>query len=523
MHHMLEDMAVGNLARGRYRAAQRHIVALLLTASLAVLASCAGGSEARRPNFVVIFIDDLGYGDIGPFGSETNDTPNLDRMAAEGMRLTSFYVAAPVCTPSRAALMTGSYPRRVGLATGPEMGVLYPGDAWGLHEDEVTIAEVLREQGYATGCFGKWHLGDQPEFLPTQHGFDTYLGIPYSNDMWPFHRRAQQGGLYNFPPLPLVRDTEIIGEVSDMRAQADLCRLFTDEAVNFIRDHQAEPFFVYLPHAFIHHPRAARESFMESAGEARESIDWTAITSSSPWHCDAHGDCAPGSASADAWSDLTVRRTRAQIEEVDWSVGRILDTLRELGLAEETLVVFTSDNGGSRGSSNAPLRGRKGTTWEGGMREPTVAWWPGTVPESSVSAEIVTSMDLLPTFANLGGGEPPQDRILDGRDVSDILLGRPGAKSPHNAFYYYWQHELRAVRSGRWKLIRDSGELYDLEEDIGETRDVATDNPEVVARLRELIEVAAADLGVDRQACPNCRPEGSIENPRTLLPRPSRD
>lgn len=520
---MLEDMAMSNLAHVRYRTVPRHFTAWIVAVSLLTLASCAGASEVRRPNFVVIFIDDLGYGDIGPFGSETNDTPNLDRMAAEGMKLTSFYVAASVCTPSRAALLTGSYPRRVGLATGPSMGVLYPGDAWGLHEDEVTIAEVLQGQGYATGCFGKWHLGDQPEFLPTEHGFDTYFGIPYSNDMWPFHPRAQQGGIYDFPPLPLVRDAAVVGEVSDMRAQADLCKLFTDEAVGFIRKHRDEPFFVYLPHAFIHHPRAARESFMESAGEDREAVDWTAVTASSPWHCDSNGDCAPGSASADAWNDLTVRRTRAQIEEVDWSVGMILDTVRELGIAEETLVVFTSDNGGSRGSVNAPLRGRKGTTWEGGMREPTVAWWPGTVPGGSVSDEIATTMDLLPTFAKLSGGEAPQDRILDGRDVSDILLGRPDAKSPHDAFYYYWQRDLRAVRSGRWKLIRESGELYDLEEDIGETKDIATDNPEVVARLRELLEVAAADLGVDKQACPNCRPVGSVEEPRTLLPRPSTD
>ena len=500
-------------------------VAILAAACAFLMASLAGCGTAveRPPNFIVVFIDDLGYGDIGPFGSETNRTPHLDRMAAEGMKLTSFYVAAPVCTPSRAALLTGSYPRRVGLATGPRMGVLYPGDEWGLHEDEVTIAEVLQEQGYATGCFGKWHLGDQPEFLPTQHGFETYVGIPYSNDMWPFHIRAQQGGIYNFPPLPLMRDSEVIGEVSDMRAQADLCKLFTDEAVDFIRKHQAEPFFVYLPHAFIHHPRAARESFMESAGEDRESIDWTAITASSPWHCDSNGDCSPGSASADAWSDLTVSRTRAQIEEVDWSVGTILDIVRELGLAEETLVVFTSDNGGSRGSVNDPLRGRKGTTWEGGMREPTVVWWPGSVPGGSVSDEIVTSMDLLPTFAVLSGGEIPQDRILDGRDVSDILLGRPGAKSPHDAFYYYWQHDLRAVRSGPWKLIRESGELFNLEEDVGETWDVAKDNPEVVARLKELLEVAAADLGVDKEACPNCRPVGSVEEPQTLLPRLSRD
>ena len=493
-------------------------IAGLALASL-VLGGCIGDSERDKPNFVVIFIDDLGYGDIGPFGSEINSTPHLDRMASEGMKLTSFYSAAPVCTPSRAALMTGSYPKRVGLATGPEMGVLFPGEPWGLNTDEVTIAELLRDQGYATGCFGKWHLGDQPAFLPNMHGFDEYFGIPYSNDMWPLHPGFTDEGPFHFPPLPLMRDEAVIGEVKDMREQAQLCRMFTDETVKFIRRHRDRPFFAYLPHAFVHHPRAATEPFMASAGESADSIDWTAITrGSEPWHCGPEGSCGPGSMSKDEWDALVRRRTQAQIEEVDWSVGRILDALRDLGIAENTLVVFTSDNGGATGCVNAPLRGGKGSTWEGGMREPTLVWWPGFVPAMSVTDEVATTMDLLPTFAKLSGAALPSDRILDGRDISSLLLGREGAKSPHEAFYYYREQELQAVRSGKWKLFRNNGALYDLQQDIGETVDVSQSHPQVVSRLRRLLDEAAADLGDSSASCPRCRPVGAVDNPDTLLP-----
>lgn len=485
---------------------------------------CADREGPVRPNFVVIFIDDLGYGDIGPFGSTANSTPNLDRMAAEGMTLTSFYSASSVCTPSRAALMTGSYPKRVGLAVGPEMGVLFTEEPWGLNPDEVTIAEVLQDQGYATGCFGKWHLGDQPNFLPTEHGFDEYFGIPYSNDMWALHRRFAEGGPFDFPPLPLMRGTDVIEEVRDMRGQADLCRRFTEEAVRFMRRNESRPFFAYVPHAFIHHPRAASEPFMAQAGEHGDSIDWTAVTPGpGPWHCDEAGECGPGSMSQHEWDELIRRRTKAQIEEVDWSVGSILDTLRDLGIAQNTLVIFTSDNGGSSGSLNEPLRGHKGTTWEGGMREPTLAWWPGTVPPGSVSDKLATTMDLLPTFAAIGGGELPSDRILDGRNISHILLDEPGARSPHAAFYYYYQEQLQAVRAGKWKLFNQSGELYDLDSDIGETQDVSEFHPDIVQRLRKHFESAAADLGDGPGSCPRCRPVGVVENATALLPRPGND
>ena len=506
----------------RTRAFSRHKfcpVTACLSVLMLVLGGCDSGRQRSTPNFVVVFVDDLGYGDIGPFGSRINSTPHLDRMAAEGMKLTSFYSASPVCTPSRAALMTGSYPKRVGLATGPEMGVLFTGEPWGLNPDEVTIAEILREQGYATGCFGKWHLGDQPAFLPTEHGFDEYFGIPYSNDMWPLHPGFTNEGPFHFPPLPLMRGADVIGEVRDMRDQAELCRKFTEETVSFIRRNRDRPFFAFLPHAFVHHPRAASEPFMESAGEPASSVDWTAITRGSvPWHCGTDGECGPGTMDKEAWDLLVRRRTQAQIEEVDWSVGEILDVLQELGLAEDTLVIFTSDNGGATGCVNAPLRAGKGTTWEGGMREPTLAWWPGSVPAGSACDEVATMMDLLPTFTNLSGGNLPSDRILDGRDISPLLLANEGAKSPHQAFYYYRQHDLEAVRAGQWKLFRASGELYNLQQDIGETQDVSQSHPDVVERLTGYFDEMARDLGDSAESCPRCRAVGKVEDPTTLLP-----
>ena len=489
-------VSITNNSGGRIVRFRKMLGGLLLAAG--VMGAC-GAAPERPPNFVVIFIDDMGYGDIGPFGSTVNRTPHLDRMAAEGMKLTSFYAAAPLCTPSRAALLTGSYPKRVGLAWGSQFATLFPGDRWGLHPSEVTIAEVLREAGYATGGFGKWHLGDQPEFLPTAQGFDEYYGIPYSNDMWPKHPRfSSDSDKWNFPPLPLMRDGEVVGRIEDMEDQGLLCQQFTDAAVEFIRRNKDGPFFVYLPHAFIHHPRGARREFL--GFQEGEQIDWDSVI-------------------REPFDFEVERRTRAQIEEVDWSVGRILDTLRELELADDTLVLFTSDNGASRGSVNTPLRGRKGSTWEGGMREPTLAWWPGRVSAGTVVDEMATTMDLMPTLAGLAGSQAPAERIIDGKDISALLLGEEGARSPHDAFYYYAGYELRAVRSGQWKLHAKDGVLYDLEADIGETTDVAAGNPDVVARLSGYLDDARPDLGDGPDNCPNCRPVGVVENPRTLLPR----
>ncbi len=451
--------------------------ALAAAASLPGCAAVRGAPSAGRPNVVLILIDDMGYGDIEPFGSTVNNTPNLNRMAREGMKLTSFYVGASVCTPTRASLMTGCYPKRVGLAKGSWHAVLFPGDKHGLHPDEITVADILKDAGYATGCFGKWHLGDQPPFLPTRQGFDTYFGIPYSNDMWPEH------GRWTFPRLPIVRGEEVVGEVKTMDDQALLCKQFTEAAVGFIRKHRDRPFFCYLPHAFVHHPRAARKAFLEKAKNPN-----------------------------------TV--TGAQIEEVDWSVGQVLDCLRDLDLAENTLVLFTSDNGGARGCVNKPLRGGKGSEWEGGLREPTLAWWPGRVPAGSTCDEVATIMDVLPTCAALAGARPPADRVLDGKDIRPLLFGRPGAASPHEAFFYYDANRLAAVRSGKWKLFAKRGALFDLEQDIGETRNVAKKHPEVVRRLRGYLDRARADIGDGPEPGPNCRPVGVAKTPRTLLPRP---
>ena len=470
---------------------------LHLLVALALLASCLLSTQAAaaKPNFVIIFIDDMGYGDIGPFGSTINDTPHLDRMAKEGMKLTSFYVTSGVCTPSRSSLMTGCYPLRVGLPRGSDHAVLFPGDHHGLNPDEITIAEVLKDAGYATGCFGKWHLGDQPEFLPTNQGFDTYYGIPYSNDMWPGLKRWQ------FPELPILRDEKVVGIVKDMKAQGQLCKQFTEEAVKFIREKKDEPFFVYLPHAFVHHPRSASDSFLEKAG-----LDET--FNSDP-------------ASTTHNHELRAR-TKATIEEVDWSAGQILDTIRELGIAENTYVIFTSDNGGASGCVNKPLKGGKGSQFEGGMREPTIAWRPGTIPAGSTCDEIASTIDLLPTFAKLGGGKAPTDRIIDGKDIADLLHGKPGAKSPHKAFYYYRASALAAVRSGPWKLW-NKGQLYNLDKDIGEKKNVAAQNPKVVKRLKALLEESRQDLGDGNRKGANCRTVGVAQNARILVPRPGVD
>lgn len=448
-----------------------------------LLAACGGNPQQPAPsppNIVLIFIDDMGYGDIGPFGSTLNRTPNLDRMAAEGMKLTSFY-AHPVCTPSRASVMTGSYPIRNGLQTGYWHAVLMPGDPQGIHEDEITVAEALGQQGYATGIIGKWHLGDQPEFLPNNHGFDYYFGLPYSNDMSPFLPRNQR----NHPPLPLLRNGEVIREIPE--DQSFLTGEYTREALQFIDDHHEEPFFLYLAHSMVHVPLWAGEAFK---GKSNNQV---------------LGDC---------------------IEELDWSVGEVRRKLEELGIAENTLVLFTSDNGPARGSAG-PLRGRKGSTYEGGMREPTIAWWPGTVPPGSEYRDITSTMDILPTFASLAGAAVPADRT-DGHDISNILKGAVDQPSEYDAFYYYRGYELRAVRRGKWKLHTD-GTLYDLEGDIGEANDIALTAPEIVAQLGRLIERGRIEIGDGPplwpsdpgvRLPPSARPVGRIDRePKLLIPR----
>ena len=415
----------------------------------------------------------MGYADIGSFGAKGYATPNLDRMAREGMRLTNFYVAQAVCTASRAALLTGSYSNRVGMT-----GALFPTAQTGLNPEEKTIPEILKTRGYATGIFGKWHLGHLPQFLPLQHGFDEYLGIPYSNDMWPPNNKN-----FNFPPLPLIENDQVIKEV-DANGQAQLTKLFTDRAVKFIDRHQAEPFFLFVTHPMPHVPIFASEKFK---GKTARGL---------------YGDV---------------------IEEIDWSVGEILASLKRNGLDENTLVIFTSDNGpwaeyGDHAGSASPLRGSKQTAFEGGQREPFIARWPKKIPAGSVSQTPLMAIDLLPTLAKLAGAETPNDRIIDGRDLWPVLSGKQKKGEIHDALYFYWGYELHAVRSGKWKLhlphpakeipvpgkdgqpgaskiIQVPLSLFDLEKGAGEANNVTAQHPEIVQQLMKFVERARADLG----------------------------
>lgn len=426
-------------------------------------------SEVARPNIVVIFCDDLGYGDLGCFGHPTIQTPHLDQMAAEGVKLTQFYSAAPVCTPSRAALMTGRLPVRSGMCS-DKRRVLFPDSGGGIPESELTLAEALREAGYATGCIGKWHLGHLPQFLPTNNGFDSYFGIPYSNDMDRI-AEAPKGRASFWEPrseyfnVPLLRGTDEVERPAD---QTTITKRYTEEAVAFIEEHRDGPFFLYLPHSLPHVPLFRSEAF---EGVSRRGL---------------YGDV---------------------IQEIDWSVGQVLDTLRRLDLADNTIVWFTSDNGPwltfkDHGGSAGPLKDGKGTTWEGGMREPTLAWWPGTIPAGTVSAELGTTMDIYATSIALAGGELPDGRIVDGVDLSASLTGT--GPSPRDEVQYYRGTRLMALRRGPWKahfktqesytgnnklLEHDTPLLYNLEVDPGEQWDVAADHPDVVAAL---LEAAAA-------------------------------
>ena len=451
-------------------------------ARLLLLAIGFSSAAASAPNFIVIFADDLGYGDLGSYGAKDFETPNLDRMAAEGARFTDFYSASGVCTPARAALMTGCHQMRVGLGH----RVLFPYTVEGLHPDEITIAEVLKTKGYATAAIGKWHLGHQKKFLPTRQGFDYYFGIPYSNDMGGhFYRREH----YQAPPLPMMRMEQVIEQEP---AQALLTKRYTREAINFIREHRDEPFFIYLPHSMPHLPIDASSDFK---GKTKHGL---------------YGDV---------------------IEELDWSVGQILAELKDSQLDDNTMVIFTSDNGPvtrpdtrqgfPRGSAGV-LRGAKNSTWEGGMREPSIMRWPGKILAGTLVREMASTMDLMPTIAKLAGAEAPTDRVIDGKDIWPLISAQPGAKTPHEAFYYYRDERLQAVRSGQWKLHTYRPEwgddsdhaplLYDLAADLGEQNDVAAANAEVVRRLEALAEAARDDLGdaLTRRIGKQVRPVGRL-------------
>lgn len=427
-----------------------------------------------KPNFVIFFADDLGYADLHCFGGEQMVTPNLDSLAHQGMKLTSFYASQAVCSASRSSLLTGCYNVRLSI-----LGALGPGSKVCLNPEERTIAEVLKPQGYATAIFGKWHLGDRLHGLPTAHGFDEYHGLPYSNDMWPYHPTSKK-----FPPLPLIEGTKIVNENVTAEDQKQLTRWATEHAIDFIDRKHNEPFFLYMPFSMPHVPIFASDKF---AGSTTQGI----------------------------FSDV--------IAEIDWSVGAVMAKLRSEGLDENTLVIFTSDNGpwlayGNHAGSAKPLREGKGTAWEGGQREPTIAYWPGKITAGTICDEVAGTIDLLPTIAKLAGAALPAKKI-DGKDISPLLLGDANGKSPHEAFFYYWGKELHAVRSGKWKLHfphkyrslqgepgknglpgpyvqKTCGlELYNLEDDIGELTDVSQKNPDVVARLEKLADQIRSELG----------------------------
>lgn len=463
----------------------RPFVLLALMVTLAGIVPSLRAAVPEKPNIVFIMIDDMGYGDIGPFGSTKNRTPQLDRMAEEGMRFTSFY-AAPVCSVSRAQVITGCYGQRVSLP-----GVLGPGSRSGINPEENTVAELLKAQGYATMCVGKWHLGDQPEFLPTRHGFDHYFGIPYSNDM--------MSRVEGRTAVPLVRDGKFLEQLSG-DDQERITQRYTEEAMAFIRENRSRPFFLYLPHTAVHVPIYPGDQFRGKSRNGRYG-DW--------------------------------------VEEVDWSVGRVLDTLRELKLDTRTLVIFSSDNGpwlskGADGGEAGPLRGGKGSTFEGGVRVPTIAWWPGTVEPGSTCDAVAGNVDLLPTFVSVAGGSVPSDRQIDGRDCSPLLLGT-STESPREAHFYYKGYKLEAVRCGPWKLAlgpqaeamgqgKPSPDataagvrLYNLDAEIGERTNVAAEHPDVVKRLLELAGQMAAELG-DGKPGPGVRPAGKVEQPVLLIP-----
>lgn len=424
-------------------------------------------SPEEKPNIIILFADDLGYGDLGIYGHPTIQTPHLDEMAQNGMKFTQFYVAATISTPSRGALLTGRLPVRTGIHT----GVYFPDTELGIPQEEITMAEALKEAGYATACYGKWHLGHKTKYLPTQHGFDDYFGIPYSNDMTPVYNdweRAQK-----FPKIPLIDDTTVVERSPE---QGLLTKKYTEHAINYIKEHQNEPFFLYLPYTFPHIPLFASETFRDTSKRG------------------LYGDV---------------------IQEIDWSVGEILQMIKKLGIKKNTFVFFTSDNGPwlserLEGGSAGLLRGGKGTCWEGGMREPAIAWWPGTIEKSQVVTSLATSMDLFTTSLKLGNAKVPQDRVIDGKDLTPLLKGQK--KQVRNVVYYYRGDELYAVRKGSWKAHYITVEnrylpnqkvtrhepplLFNVEEDPSEKYNVADEHPEILKELRKTVSKHRENLNI---------------------------
>ena len=473
---------------------------LLLWIALAL--SCAAG-HSSPPNIVIIFIDDQGYGDIGPFGAKGYTTPNLDRMAAEGCKFTNFHVPQPVCSASRAGLLTGCYPNRIGIH-----GALGPGAKHGIADSEMTIAQLMKQKGYATGMAGKWHLGTPKQFLPTHHGFDEYFGLPYSNDMWPHHPEAKPG---SYPPLPLIEGDTVIKTDLGHEDQNQLTTQYTERAVTFIEKNKDRPFFFYLAHSMVHVPLHVSDKFR---GKSRQGL---------------YGDACM---------------------EVDWSVGEILAALKKNGVDDNTLVIYTSDNGpwlsyGNHAGNAGPLREGKGTCWEGGTREPTLMRWPGKIPAGTANDAMLMTIDLFPTIAKLISAELPKHKI-DGLDAWPLITAGKDAKNPHDGYaFYFGQNALEAVSSadGRWKLQLphtyrtlggrpggrdgipakyeqgkiDQPELYDLQNDIGETKNVIADHPDIVKQLETFAEKMRDDLGdalINRQGNGVREPDKVLEAAR---------
>ncbi|MBI1372155.1 MAG: sulfatase-like hydrolase/transferase [Phycisphaera sp.] len=462
--------------------------AIVLLVTLSLIARPAVTRAADTPNVVVIFIDDMGYADVGPFAGKDGlpgyETPNIDRMATEGRVFTDFYVSQAVCSASRAGLMTGCYNIRVGI-----QGALGPNSRIGINADEMTIAEVCKQKGYATAIFGKWHLGDAEKFLPLQHGFDEYFGLPYSNDMWPYHPAVMhlpmEQRLKRWPNLPLIEGNKVINPALTHEDQEKLTTQYTEHAVSFIERNKDKPFFLYVPHSMVHVPLHVSDRFK---GKSKRGL----------------------------FGDVMM--------EVDWSVGQILDTLRKNNLEKNTLVIFTADNGpwlsyGDHAGSAGPLREGKGTEFDGGCRESCIMWMPGTVPAGTRTSELAMTIDILPTVAHLIGAKLP-DHKIDGLNIWPLIKGEPDAKSPHEAMFMYWGTQLQAVRMGKWKLHfphdyrtldgKPGGtggipanyskghielSLFDLENDIGETKDVKDDYPDVVKRIMKLADEMRKDLG----------------------------
>jgi arylsulfatase len=465
--------------------------------------SCLKNSEIIQgmPNIVIIFTDDQGYADVGCFGAKGFNTPNLDKLAENGMKFTSFYVPQAVCSASRAGLLTGCYPNRIGIR-----GALGPHSKVGIHSDEMTLAEMLKTKGYATGIFGKWHLGHHQKFLPLQHGFDEYLGLPYSNDMWPVDYDGNpvlEGHKSNYPPLPLIHNNQKVTEISTLEDQSTLTTRYTKKAVEFIEKNKTKPFFLYVPHSMPHVPLGVSDRFR---GKSKQGL---------------YGDV---------------------MMEMDWSVGRIMRALEKNKLKNNTLVIFTSDNGpwmnyGNHAGSTGPLREGKGTSWEGGVRVPCIMHWPDQISPGSVCHKIASTLDIFPTLAEIAGARLPENKI-DGVSLYPLIQGIKDA-NPRDHFFYYYTHkygyQLQCVRQGKWKLHfphsyrsykgvekgqnghpgpYESGktgiELYDLEKDIGENNNVASDFPEIVQRLKALGNKAREELGDMKIQGKGVRPAGQI-------------